>query len=119
MFVLSKAHYYRESPQYKVVGIFKTKKLAEKYLRNLKSFDSSKEEFSPSVWYKNATFDKFGEYRFFDDEVVTSWIVREMPVYCTEEDFPLAKCRLQTGGIKKIYTLQKDGSITKEIQEID
>lgn len=119
MFVLSKAHYYRETPQYKVRGIFKTKKLAEQYLRNLKSFDSRKEQFSPSVWYKNAKFNKFGEYSFSDDGVVTSWIVQEMPVYSTEEDFPPATSSIQTRGIKTLYTLQKDGSVTKEIQEVN
>jgi hypothetical protein len=117
MFVLSKAHYYRETPQYKVRGIFKTKKLAEQYLRNLKNFDYSKREFYPSVRYKNAKFNKFGQYSFSDDGVITSWIIEEIPTYSKEEDFPPATCSIQTRGIKTLYTLQKDGSVTKEIEE--
>ena len=112
-----------ESPQYQPRAAFQgetfeeIKELATQYLRNFKNLNREKNQFVPSTWYKNATFNTHNEFRFSDDGVVSSWVLTEIPCYDNPKDFPMAKTTIITGGFTKIYTENPDGSVKVELTE--
>ena len=118
LFVLERAHYYREAPQYYSIGIFASVSLAEKFLRSRMILRRiGKEELVPHPYLKKATFklceDGYYRFEFNDDGVVTAYRLSSFNVFESEDDLPIFKVATVSGNVQTTYTFKNGKTLTR------